>query len=344
MRSALKLAYAAGAVAAVAVSVASPAFGDPPAGVTPKATDTVGVGSDTTQFFMDQIALAYDGKSPAPFRKVYSWDATGTSPIVTKTGATAIPRPDGSGAGISALVNNTSTTVDFARSSRGRGSSDPFNINFVAFAKDAVSVATQSVTNSPAGFTTQQLQDIFTCSATKWNQVGGTSTGTIKPFLPQSGSGTRSFFESAIGITDAQVGGCVTTGVQENEGTDSRLADRNAIFPYSVAKWIAQVYHSGAGQNDFGTDDHGTTKLHRVNGTVPTRGTAPNVTINPNYTATFQRVVYNVVRKDTSTTDTIPAYLENVFGHSGFICAQARQIIKNYGFLPLTTGQCGAVS
>src|SRR5438067_989410 len=133
MRSALTLAAMAGAVAALTVSVSSPAFGDPPSGVTPKSNDIVGVGSDTTQYFMDQTALNFDNQSTPPLRKLYSWDATGSSPIVTKTGATPIARPDGSGAGISALVTNTIKTVDYARSSRGRSGSDPSTIGFVAF-------------------------------------------------------------------------------------------------------------------------------------------------------------------------------------------------------------------
>jgi ABC-type phosphate transport system substrate-binding protein len=339
MRFALKLAVSAGAAAALAVAVANPASADPPTGVTPAAVDIVGVGSDTTQFFMDQIALNYDGQTPVPARAVYSWDATGSSPITTKAGATSIPRPDGSSAGISALVTNGVNTVDFARSSRGRAGTDPATIDFVAFAKDAVTVAVQKTTNAPKTLSTAQLQAIFTCSATTWNQVGGTSTKTIRPFLPQLGSGTRSFFESAIGLTDAAIGPCVTQGVQENEGLDTRLNNANVVVPYSVAKYIAQVYHSAAGQNDFGTDDHGTLKLNKINGTVPVL----DKKINPNFAPTFQRTVYNVVRKDDTTTDTIPAYLEKILGKNGYICKTAAKTIKNYGFLPLSTG-CGAVS
>jgi ABC-type phosphate transport system substrate-binding protein len=341
MRSALKLAVVAGAAAALAVSVSSPAFGDPPTGVTPNANDIVGVGSDTTQFFMDQISLNYDNTATPPARALYSWDATGTSPIVTKTGATSIPRPDGSGAGITALVTNTIKTVDFARSSRGRGSSDPATVGFVAFGKDAVSVAVQNRTDAPANLTTAQLQGIYTCSITNWNQVGGNNSA-IQPFLPQSGSGTRSFFEAAMGLTDAQIGPCVTQGVQENEGLDPQLQNRHVVVPYSVAKYIAQVYHSGAGQNDFGTDDHGTLKVLSLNSTKPTKGVAPKVTINPNFSPTFQRVVYNVIRK-TSSGD-IPAYLKGIFGPTGYICSKGRTVTKNYGFLPLPTGQCGTVS
>jgi hypothetical protein len=38
---------------------------------------------------------------------------------------------------------------------------------------------------------TAQLAAIYTCADTTWNQVGGSSTATIQPFLPQTGSGLR---------------------------------------------------------------------------------------------------------------------------------------------------------
>ena len=132
--------------------------------------------------------------------------------------------------------------------------------------------------------------------------------------------------------------------MQENEGIDTRLQTPNAIVPYSVAKWIAQVYHSGAGQNDFGTDDHGTEILLNINGTAPTKGRDARTAINPNFTSSNQRVVYNVVRKDSSTASQIPAYLEPVFGPSGYICSRGKGVLKSYGFLALPAGQCGVVS
>jgi ABC-type phosphate transport system substrate-binding protein len=208
----------------------------------------------------------------------------------------------------------------------------------------------QTTTHAPATLSTAQLKAIFTCTSTKWNQVGGTSTATIKPFLPQSGSGTRAFFLTAIGVTDAQVGSCVTQGVQENQGTDARLKNIDAIAPYSVAKFIAQKFHSalpghtpGPGQNKFGRDEHGTLKLDSINGKAPTTGTGSSTTINPGFTPSFMRNVFNVVRTAT-TADKIPAYLEPIFGKGGFICAKAGTTVKNYGFLPLPSTTCGSVS
>ena len=46
-------------------------------------------------------------------------------------------------------------------------------------------------TLAPANLTRAQLQGIYNCTFTNWNQVGG-SNGQIERYWPQSGSGTRS--------------------------------------------------------------------------------------------------------------------------------------------------------
>jgi len=99
------------------------------------------------------------------------------------------------------------------------------------------------------------------------------------------------------------------------------------IFPYSVGKYVAQRYHSakclnssctpnGSGvvcrpiacQNLFGCDTHGTMVLNEINGTAPTipfplASTTKNPVINPGFTATFQRIIFEVV---DSVPGTIP--------------------------------------
>src|SRR5258708_34243178 len=75
----LKKLIAAAAVAASATAMAvGPALADPINGsgkpVTPKATDVVGVGSDTIQFLLDQFALDYN-KQHTTGKHLYSWDA-----------------------------------------------------------------------------------------------------------------------------------------------------------------------------------------------------------------------------------------------------------------------------
>src|SRR5262245_51970199 len=156
----LKKLIVAGAVAASATAMAvGPALADPPSGVKPKETDVVGVGSDTIQFLLDQFSFDYN-KSHSTGPKLYSWDAlnpkTGlTDTISLRSGCTAIPRPNGSSAGITTLATGQKTgdkkhfCADFARSSRARntstdGAKGPGGIVFVTIGKDAVTWATSS--------------------------------------------------------------------------------------------------------------------------------------------------------------------------------------------------------
>jgi ABC-type phosphate transport system substrate-binding protein len=378
-----KLLVAATAAAAItAMAAATPALADPPSGVTPKPTDVVGVGSDTIQNVFDQFS--HDFNATHSTGKLYSWDALNPTngmmgdPIQLKSGSTScnIPRPDGSSAGITALENTmktgTSPCIDFARSSRARSGTDPTTISFINLAGDAVTVATQPGSNAPATkLTTAVLTGIYNCTITKWNQIPGNSAGssaTISAFAPQNGSGTRSFFLGALGLTAP--GSCVSTSatragaagandntLQENEGVAPILNKNktNVIFPFSVGKWIAEKFHSAkcgtiaqcfahpttctpkAGQNLFGCDTHGTMVLNSINGTKPTVGTGTGTVINPGFTATFTRLLFEVVN---SAQGTIPAHLAPYFGPTGFTCtnATAKKDLKNYGFLVLPNG------
>ena len=193
--------------------------------------------------------------------------------------------------------------------------------------------------------------------------------------LPQNGSGTRSFFLGAIGLTTP--GSCVSTSatvqgaaganantLEENEGVAPSLNKNKAdvIFPFSVGKWIAERFHSAscgtvaqcfahptnchptATQNKFGCNTHGTMVLNSINGTAPTVGIGGKTTINPAFTATFTRLLFDVVNAPAGT---VPASLKSYFGPTGFTCtsAVAKKHLKSYGFLILpngtATGDCG---
>jgi len=370
MRKLIRMAASA-AIATSAIALAMGAMGtalaDPPGGVTPKETDVVGVGSDTTEFIGDQLAFDYN-KSHATGPRLYSWDATNPKTgaigdsIVTKSGCTGIPRPDGASAGITAFLANAKTSdnkhfcIDYVRNTRPRAATDPpkgpGGIVFVALGKDAISYATNATSNAPGNLSTAQLNSIYTCTATTWNQVGGTSTATIQAFLPQTGSGLRNAFLKDIGVATA--GACVNNSVQQNEGTDPQFTNNpNAIVPYSVGKYLAQVFHSARcgvkptkTQNRFGCDEHGKFVLHSINGSKPTAGSGAATTINPKYTPNFILPISDVVRW-ANTPDNIPKYLEGFFGSAsrhGWICSSktAAQDLHNYGFL--TTPFCGTGS
>jgi phosphate transport system substrate-binding protein len=363
----------------------------------PCENDAVGVGSDTITPLTDQLATDYNNtlgihpacskvKTTSPFE--YSWDAvnpiTGQigDSIPVKQDCSPIVRPDGSSAGISALALFTKSSsgpfcVNFARSSRPRASTDPpfgpGGVAFVSLAGDAVTWSVPKInTAAPKTLTVAQLNAIYTCTDTNWDQVGGKNQA-IAPFLPQSGSGTLSFFLAAIGVTTP--GPCVSNNnnmLEENEGTNPVLQNKGGIFPYSVGDWIAQNFHGAPclnrpsckpnsagvvciklpGLDQYICIINGTMQLREINGVAPTVGSGTGTKINPAFPSTFDRTLFDVVPWDPATTDHIPGAtkpvggldLEGIFGASGFDChsAAAKADIAAYGFINLKT--CGATS
>ena len=74
MRMLTRLVVGAATAATAIAMAAAPALADPPSGVVPKASNIVGVGSDTTQNVFDQFSHDYNATHTA--NKLYSWDAT----------------------------------------------------------------------------------------------------------------------------------------------------------------------------------------------------------------------------------------------------------------------------
>jgi len=207
----------------------------------------------------------------------------GSLPIPTPV-APAIAAPNGSGAGRNALrdyvANNKRYTagsevtvasngqeafdaatpvkgcVDVARSSAfSSGSPAASTGQYFAFALDAVSWASPS-SLAPSTLTIAQLQGIYNCTYTNWNQVGG-STGPIQRYLPQSSSGTRTYFltdllgNSTVNTTDTVACPAIkvvdkdSNPFEENRGDKVPVADlEKAIFPYSTGQWVYQANNS----------------------------------------------------------------------------------------------------
>jgi ABC-type phosphate transport system substrate-binding protein len=374
------------AVAAAAAVVASavPALADPPVGsngkqVVPADYDVVAVGANTDENLFNQLAQDYDATIPAKKHSsalpyLYSFNATvpgststAATKIVPKAGCGAEIRPNGSGAGLTALddspldsKNKAYHCVDIARSSSGRSATSPApkpgGVGYVALAEDAVTYATRDTgatktvpaTYAPKSLTLAQLKAIFLCTDTTWGEVGGTAGQPIKVYLPQPGSGTLSFWLKALGITTA--GSCASETLEENQGLSKQFNSPNAIFIYSVADWLAQKYHSPlpgkkptATQNKFGTDQVGYLGLDKIDGVSPVT-TAKVPTINKKFSTThFTRTIYDIVRWSTAGNH-IPADLNRILSRTGYFCADttATKAIESYGFLPALT--CGSIS
>jgi hypothetical protein len=252
-------------------------------------------------------------------------------------------------------------------------------VAFIALAGDAITYTTQPGSNAPKDLTIADLNKIYTCAATTWNEVGGKSHDTIKAYIPQSGSGIRSSFLSGIGIVSGTPGSCVSDEstkadpggrLQENEGVNTALnTDKaNVIFPYSVAKYLAQVYHSAKclnhfcnvvtsgknkgkvclptkSQNEFGCNEHGTLVLNEVGGTAPTSPwplpasttcTTKCPVVSSTFTALLSISQYAVVpySSNNGASNGVAKYLLPLFGPKGFLCtsATAKSALAAYGF------------
>ncbi|QXE34680.1 substrate-binding domain-containing protein [Streptomyces sp. GMY02] len=327
VKSRIRMAAAVGAVAMGLSLFATPASADS------ETRQIVGVGSDTTQDVVNGLGeVILDPNGSPDNQLIQSYNATGTGSVTCRVGG-SIARPNGSSAGIDALRNDLTNTsidcVDFARSSRGPVDFTTTRLTWVPFAKDAVTVAVRSdsALNTPAlNLTTAQLKLIYTCDPSL-RVLNGV---TLTPLLPQTGSGTRTFFLEKIGVTEAQIGSCVDGTVQEHNGL--ALDSAGDIAPYSIAQYIAQT-------GGVVPDRHGVTVLGKVNSVAPQNADG---TLNVNFP--YNRDVYNVVPTAKIDGGTTPddADLKKAFvGGTSDVCLQT-DVINAYGFG--TIANCGDVS
>lgn len=390
MRAIRKIVTIAAAVAAVSTAGVGSALADPSS--TPPLNAIAGVGSDTLTPVYHQLTSDYNASHTT---ELASWDAvnptTGVAgdTIVTKASSStdstcSMVRPNGSSAGITALENTVSDgghpCVDFARSSRAPATTDPTTIAFARLAKDAITWSSPKGTTTtpspaPKTLTVLQLANIYNCTSgfTEWSQVGGTTSATIVPVLPQSGSGTRSTFLLAMGQAlglgsgvSLTPGPCVVNGtdsagvaIEENTGvTTGNIAEFgttthpkvDALFPYSIGDYVAQTGH----KHSTSIWKPGDLGMKQIAGKAPTVGSGTTMHINTGFPVAMDRILYDVVANaGTAAAPAIPTSPENlksVFGTSaqkGWICQTTGQAdIVSYGFLKLGTGTagCGSVT
>jgi len=283
-----------GVAAALCTGIAMMAFATPAhALVYSGSTDVVVAagGSDTVQNFDEALLAAYDGSTtifpshtvhtfnipafPSPSYVVPGDDNCVQSVSWVQSGGTDLTgtqnAPSGSGAGKTyiageeAKVTGQKGCIDIGRSSSAPGAigaSEKATFEYYAFALDAVSWSSASL-QAPPILTRQQVQDIYSCTTTDWSTVGGTP-GPIQRYLPQSASGTRSFFLSQFGITTTMLnttsGSCpavkadsilnnaggANIKMEENQCATIEAGDiAKAIMPYSAGLWSYQSANAG---------------------------------------------------------------------------------------------------
>jgi hypothetical protein len=357
----------AAVVGAVAVGLAAPAAADP-------VTGYAAVGSDTTQDVMDQFAKDRGNGVLGSFDAINPVTKALHEVIVPKDGC-SMTRPNVSGEGLSALRKslNPNTTapqladppepgcIDFSRSSSGPGAHASVSgaLQYVPFALDAVATATGPATAvgppDPAvataitqadAFQLSQVQDMYkncnpqTVNGVTYDPTGATGT-SIHLYIPQPGSGTRSFWAGQMGIADPNnLPSCVHDHsvlnpaelIEEHDGTIF-AQDPNAFGPFSIAQWVSQKNHPTI-------DRRHNAVLHMLNGVAPlTAGGAPN-TAYP-----VKREVYNVALRTEITNGSggpgTDAGLSNMLtGSTSRLCGDLLTI-TGFGFAPLNSSPLG---
>ena len=158
--------------------------------------------------------------------------------IVLRAGLQPVQRPNGSGAGGAAGEADTHHYIDFVRASSAQGStlqggSPSVTWDSITLGQDPLAMLeTTTPTSNAVPLSTAQLNAIYSCTDTTWTQVGGTSSDTIIPVIPQVGSGTRKSFLANIG--NPTLGPCVQTG-EENDpyALAAQARPQDAIEPMS---------------------------------------------------------------------------------------------------------------
>jgi ABC-type phosphate transport system substrate-binding protein len=207
-------------------------------------TQVSAVGSFTT-FLMMQALFPQSLNSISPLPETGNATQTIASDPLTCSGgitySTALQPPNGSGQGKTALANeetaaaNQQGCIDYSRSSSppaphsltlpsgGAETGDPANSHFdyYAYALDGVAPLVGadapisvrqagSDTGPNNGLTLAQVQGIYQCNITNWNQItvnGHTGVNApIVPFWPQSGSGTRAVYTDVLGFDPTHPG------------------------------------------------------------------------------------------------------------------------------------------
>lgn len=295
--------------------------------------DLAAGGSDTTTPVLDAIAqIVTPGHQGSDSNVFDSFDATGSSTVnttdffsnqlgITCTGQT---RPNGSGQGLKALAGTLSGDTlgcfQFSRASRPpdtpAGTVDPSNLTWVPFGQDIVDFAVTNTSDLPRTLTLAELQSIYQCQSSVVGTAGGGGPGiggyNFNPVIPQSGSGTRLFWETLMGITDpsafSSTNGLTTTPASLNclidgvnpaqtsqiwEEHTATLETDFEICPYSVAQYEIQA-------EGLITDQRGRSLLgdiQNTDGTVwqPQVPNAPGSQTTVGVPTGFEREIYNVV-------------------------------------------------
>lgn len=330
-------------------------------------TTFAAVGSDTSQDVMEGLSAILKDSNGNPL--ISNYKATAVGRTITTRSADAdctftVPRNSGEGRdalsaalrGASYAGSGTTTPVtspdmtgcvNIARSSSGGNpttSPGVGKMTYIPFATDSVTYATLTGSSLPHKLNVNTLKALYSANGTP----GSSACSGFSPLLPASGSGTRSFFATLLGLTDTATfgtsgswGTCVSdtdasgTSIQEHDGRF--LTNNKQVIPFSTAQFLAQ-------QSSTITDIRGRASLGSIDfGASGTANAISPVTLQTTF-GTGTRPLYNVVSTDAITTGTSSysqRLVDALVGSSSQICA-ATSTIQQYGLAPNST--CGSTA
>ncbi len=274
--------------------------------------------------------------------------------------------PVGSGNGraqlllVGAGTPSTTPAISYARSSSGPGSSDNATENFVEYATDGVSWTTF---NEVAGaktpqakvvnITKTQLQEIYagtlSCSVKgggtvlmNWECLGAKTSNHIDCYVAQTGSGTYSTWQGAMGFTKGTPPGCTTVESSGTQASHINLAENSMSYISQQADAAQAIYFMSYGKyettcNVAGKAPVGGTAakavcfgvaqkpkasyvtLGQINGISPNQNSIQGSGGGGGVTFPITRGLYNVYLNSTSSFPASQATL-NFASEYGFLC------------------------
>jgi hypothetical protein len=275
----------------------------------------------------------------------------------TKTIAVA-PNTDGSARpAVTATTEQLAGMIDYARSSSGpSGARADGVVTYIPFAIDAMTYAVSPNSKIPAnipvgtaGNTTEvSLMNIYKGNITRVITSGNTVTlvgpsyelqagevsNNINAYIPQAGSGTRSFWLTTVGVTEAQITGGsspavdvfevngVEKSVQEHDGS-AVANDPYGLVGFSISQYVAQTNRVSPSRLNGAV-------LRSIGEIAPTVGTGTNLSTNPSWAA-IKRTVYNIVPTALANAAGTNKIKTMFVGENSLVC-QAKTVIQRYGY------------
>ncbi|GIG56683.1 hypothetical protein Lfu02_10550 [Longispora fulva] len=316
-------------LALLVVAAASPAAADPPPGRYPQL---VGLTTDVT----DNLTEGLSGVLGTDGSLIGGWASGGGGAIQTRPTGCVFPRPVNGPEALAALraangefggvfhgVDITGC-VDFLSTTTA---ADVPGYTSIPYAVDAVTYAINQDSDLPSNLTYTQLQRVYRCLNTGF---GGTP---VTPVLPRVGSGTRAFWLSRMGVTEADIAAgdypCLRTvdgTVPDNDGA-VLVGHDDYLMPYLVSRYVAQAGSATilASTGVTVADRRGPAVLGSVDNVSPTTtGGGLNRALRPE----LRRHVYTVL----PNTKLLYEPYHFLFVADGATVCRQRSTIERFGF------------